>query len=89
MHPAEAFKRPQRTLVGEHPPTQLHSPPQPLVFALFTAVVLGMQTIVCVALVFLFREMSAYVHHRALEVAKKRKADAATAVGWGDWTTTN
>ena len=38
-----------------------------------------------VALVFLFREMSAYVHHRALEVAQKREADTATAVGWGDW----
>ena len=29
--------------------------------------------------------MSAYVHHRALEVAQKREADTATAVGWGDW----
>ena len=60
-----------------------------LVLALFAAVVLGTQTVAAVALVFLFREMSAYVHHRALEVAKKREADAATAVGWGDWTTTN
>ena len=60
-----------------------------LILALFTAIVLGMQTIACIALVFLFREMSAYVHHYALEVAKKREADAATAVGWGDWGTTN
>ena len=60
-----------------------------LVLALFAAVVLGMQTVACVALVFLFREMSVYVHHRALEVAKKREADAATAVGWGNWRTTN
>ena len=60
-----------------------------LVLALFAAVVLSTQTIVCVALVFLFREMSAYVHHCALEVAKKREADAATAVGWGNWTMTN
>ena len=60
-----------------------------LVLALFAAVILGTQTVVAVALVFLFREMSVYVHHRALEVAKKREADAATAVGWGDWTTTN
>ena len=55
------------------------------VLALFAAVVLGTQTVACVALVFLFREMSAYVHHRALEVAQKREADMATAVGWGDW----
>ena len=56
-----------------------------LVLALFAAVVLGTQTVACIALVFLFREMSAYVHHRALEVAQKCEADTATAVGWGDW----
>ena len=41
-----------------------------LVLALFAAVVLGTQTVACIALIFLFREMSAYVHHRALEVAQ-------------------
>ena len=56
-----------------------------LVLALCTAVVLGTQTVACVALVFLFREMSAYVYHCALEVAQKREADTATAIGWGDW----
>ena len=56
-----------------------------LVLALFAAVVLGTQTVACVALVFLFREMSAYVYHRTLEVAQKCKADTATAIGWGNW----
>ncbi len=60
-----------------------------LILALFAAVVLGTQTVVCIALVFLFREMSAYIHHRALEVAKKCEADTATAIGWGDWGMTN
>ena len=57
------------------------------ILALITAVFLGTTITATVALVFLFREMSAYVHQRALEIARTRNTERIhnQAQAWGDW----